>query len=41
MYLSARGIIHEAASAGRRALQFLGIASLLVADPAKAEFLSH
>jgi hypothetical protein len=41
MYLSARGIIHEAAAAGRRALEFLGIASHLVADPAKAEFLSH
>jgi hypothetical protein len=40
MYLSARGIIHEAAAAGRRALEFLGVASHLVADPAKAKFLS-
>jgi hypothetical protein len=38
MYLSARGIIHEAAAAGRRALEFLGIVSHLVADPAKADF---
>jgi hypothetical protein len=40
MYLLARGIGHEAAGSGRRALEYLGVASHLVSDPTKAQFLS-
>jgi hypothetical protein len=39
MYLSPRGIIHEAGASGRRALEFLGIVSHLITDPSKAQFL--
>lgn len=39
MYLLARGIVHEAAASGRRALEYLGMASHLVRDPTKARFL--
>jgi hypothetical protein len=39
MYLLARGIVHEAAASGRRALEYLGMASHLVRDPQKAQFL--
>jgi hypothetical protein len=39
MYLSLRGIIHEAGASGRRALEFLGIASHLTTDPSKAQYL--
>lgn len=41
MYLLARGVVHEAAASGRRALESLGMASHLVRDPAKAKFLSN
>jgi hypothetical protein len=39
MYLSPRGIIHEAGASGRRALEFLGVASHLITDPSKAQYL--
>jgi hypothetical protein len=39
MYLVARGIVHEAAASGRRALEYLGVACFLVRDPTKAQFL--
>jgi hypothetical protein len=39
MYLLARGIVHEAAASGRRALEYLGMASHLVRDPARTRFL--
>jgi hypothetical protein len=39
MYLSVRGVVHEAGASGRRALEFLGIASHLLTDPSKARFL--
>lgn len=41
MYLLARGVVHEAAASGRRALEYLGMASHLVRDPAKTRFLSN
>ena len=41
IYLLARGVVYEAAAAGRRALEYLGMASHLVRDPAKARFLSE
>jgi hypothetical protein len=40
MYLLARGVVHEAAASGRRALEYLGMASNLVRDPSKTQFLS-
>jgi len=40
MYLLARGVVQEAAASGRRALEYLGVASHLVRDPARAQFLS-
>lgn len=39
MYLLARGIVHEAASSGRRALEYIGMTSHLVRDPTKTQFL--
>lgn len=39
LYLLARGIVHEAAASGRRALEYIGMASHLVRDPAKVKFL--
>jgi hypothetical protein len=39
MYLIARGVVHEAAAAGRRALEFVGVACHLVNDPTKAKFV--
>lgn len=39
MYLLARGVVHEAAASGRRALEYLGMASHLVRDPQMARFL--
>ena len=39
MYLLARGVVHEAAASGRRALEYLGMASHLVRDPSKTQFL--
>jgi hypothetical protein len=39
MYLSSRGVVHEAAASGRRALEFLGVVSHLVKDPSKSAFL--
>lgn len=40
MYLSARGVNHEAAASGRRALEFLGFVAHLVKDPSKGRFLA-
>jgi hypothetical protein len=40
MYLSARGVIHEAAASGRRALEFLGFVSHLIRNPSKARLLA-
>jgi hypothetical protein len=40
MYLSARGVIHEAAASGRRALEFLGFVSHLIKDPSKQGLLA-
>jgi hypothetical protein len=40
MYLMARGVVHEAAASGRRALESLGMACHLVRDPSKTQFLS-
>lgn len=40
MYLSARGVIHEAAASGRRALEFLGFVSHLIKDPSKGALLA-
>jgi len=39
MYLITRGVVHEAAASGRRALEYLGMACHLVRDPARAKFL--
>jgi hypothetical protein len=39
MYLSVRGVVHEAGASGRRALEFLGVASHLITNPTKAQFL--
>jgi hypothetical protein len=39
MYLLARGVVHEAAASGRRGLEYLGMVSHLVRDPAKAHAL--
>jgi len=39
MYLVARGVVHEGAGSGRRALEYLGMACHLVRDPALAKFL--
>lgn len=41
MYLLARGVVHEAAASGRRALEFLGMVCHLVRDPSTAQFLSE
>jgi hypothetical protein len=41
MYLLARGVVHEAAASGRRALEYLGMAGHLLRDPTKAQFLSN
>jgi hypothetical protein len=40
LYLLARGVVQEAAAAGRRALEYLGMACHLVRDPTAAQFLS-
>ena len=39
MYLVARGVINEGAAAGRRALEYLGMAAHLLHDPSKAQYL--
>jgi hypothetical protein len=41
MYLVARGVVHEAAASGRRALEYLGVACHLVRDPTKARYLDE
>ncbi|WP_263352091.1 hypothetical protein [Acidicapsa acidisoli] len=41
MYLLTRGVVHEAAASGRRALEHLAMASHLVRDPAKGRFLNR
>jgi len=41
MYLSGRGVVHEAAASGRRALEYLGVVCHLVRDPAKAQYLGE
>jgi hypothetical protein len=39
MYLLACGVVHEAAASGRRALEYIGMASHLVRHPGKAKSL--